>query len=1206
MKKFFSKIFSVFKKAWFWWLLGLILLCSLVWFALPLLKFGSTVPFASAAIRLAIILVFVIVWAVVNIILARRAKGDDEDVDPEKISRAVELLESNFTKACSIIGKGQWASQLTKRNAYSLPWYITLGAAGSGRSNLLRQSKLPYPVANESYQQIEHDEDELCQFWFSKNAVIIDTKADFFTELKDDSLQQTVWQRLLGLLKGYRRKQPLNGVILTIDLNDLLLKTTQQKAELAHQFRLQLQVLNKRLGIQCPIYICFSKCDRLLGFNEFFESLNEEQRQAALGFTLPQSHVKDSIKQFEAKYTAFVEALMAQSDDAIEALPEHEKVALASAFPQQLLSIKECLNSFLLDVFESNHYQYAHAVRGIFFNSSIQQDTPIDVLEKTTTELFGVENVTKETKKGDKSYFIKGLFDDVLLPEKEVLLFNKIQKKRQTAWRYFSYAVTASIILLFSYFWGNSFMLNNEQLQVVNQSTVDFHSIPGNNKAKGTPILYVLPMLDGLSKMSDAFDNESDSSAMHWGLYQGGKIDTIAEEIYRQNLMIHFMPYVINVAKSELQNPKAQPNQIYNALRVYLMLGNPDKINRDFMYNWLNRYWVRQYKDQKYLINSLSNNLSGLLELDMKPITIDNDLVRQARMKLRGTSQAQRDYFELQELAEVERAGTLFISNGINIDFNLLFGASKARLGVPALYTFTGYNNLYKEQLKTVLENQGANTWVLGEYAEKSLGDESDSPEIALKVRSFYMRDYIKQWTQLTEGLKIVPFDNLQEAGKVLQVASGSTSPIYEVLNAIKDNTMLNPAASKSGNIVAGAQKFMKQNKRLVKAVQPKALKKVTRKAKRFMPKGKKGKGKGSVDDIESPTEKTPVGIHFENLNKLLESSGEKEDSMPIDKIMETLALLNTQIMDINTSSNPNEKAYQLVMQRLGGESTAKAEGETTAGSDGSDPLSLLIQQANATPQPLKGWLLAIANNTWTSLLSSARDYISQQYKVQLLPDYQKTVVDKFPFYSKAKQAVSISQFTEFFGPDGKFEKFFNKYLRIFVNTDSKIWQWKELNGVKFPASEPLLAQFQRADNIRLAFFKSAEEPIKIEYSLRVLSLSARAKSAELRLGNTRLDYRHGPKRESSFTWPDAGSSANLVLTRLNDSTTRFNEKGEWSVFALFKNAKLVKDARSTNLIVRFPKTGTTVEYLLKTDSTLNPFDASLLPEFRLMSTLEK
>jgi type VI secretion system protein ImpL len=729
-------------------------------------------------------------------------------------------------------------------------------------------------------------------------------------------------------------------------------------------------------------------------------------------------------------------------------------------------------------------------------------------------------------------------------------------------------------------------------------------------------------MLDDLRDMRSIYTPDEDGRELRWGLYQGNNIDKVAEAIYRQNLLIYFVPYIIDVVTSELKNPQAKANQTYNALRVYLMLGEPSKLKAQFVENWLAVYWQQKYEHRPDVVKSLNSNAAALLQMQLKPITINEVLVRDARYKLRDTTQAQRDYFEIQELADINSNNKLQISTGLNLGFNQTFGSQAARLGVPALYTKDGYEELFKPQLGNITANQAYSNWILGDTAGRSLSKESDAGEVTQQLRNFYMQDYITNWNKVLNGLKIVPFNDLQQAGNVLAIATGPNSPIYEVLMTVQENTTLAEDNTKSGgNMLANAQKHMKANQALVKAVQPKAVSGATSKANQFKPKyGKKGKGAPGAK--KSIANLTPVDIAFAPLNSMVEdeatgaapavgaTAGATEGAgTPFDKIQQVLDLLHETVMEINTANNPNEKAYQFVMQRLGGGAApaAGAPAEAApAGGGSADALSLLAEQAKSAPEPLRSWLEAIVQNTWAAMLINARDYISTQYQRQVLPEYTQTIANRFPFVKDAPQQIGMNEFNQFFTTDGTFDTFFVKYLAPFIDMSKREWQWKIINGSQLPISMENLQQIQRAEQIKQVFFAKPGEPSKIAFSLRAVTMSAQLKSAVLQLDDQQYNYVHGPKRTMQFAWPGASGRDNysLVMTDLADQNYTLRGRGLWGLFQLFSQAYIASNRSSTDLTLSYSWQGRSVSYLLQVDGEVNPFAPELLSELRLPTKL--
>ena len=114
-------------------------------------------------------------------------------------------------------------------------------------------------------------------------AIILDTAGRYTTESSD----REEWFAFLDLLKKYRTRRPINGVLAAVNIADLSEAHPEEVASLAREVRARIDELQGRLGVVVPVYLCFTKCDLLPGFVEMFNDLSEEDRHQIWGFTLP-------------------------------------------------------------------------------------------------------------------------------------------------------------------------------------------------------------------------------------------------------------------------------------------------------------------------------------------------------------------------------------------------------------------------------------------------------------------------------------------------------------------------------------------------------------------------------------------------------------------------------------------------------------------------------------------------------------------------------------------------------------------------------------------------------------------------------------------------------------------------------------------------------------------------------------------------------
>ena len=61
-----------------------------------------------------------------------------------------------------------------------------------------------------------------CDWWFTDEAVFLDTAGRYTTQDSDAASDSAGWSEFLALLRKYRTRRPVNGVILTISAQDLM------------------------------------------------------------------------------------------------------------------------------------------------------------------------------------------------------------------------------------------------------------------------------------------------------------------------------------------------------------------------------------------------------------------------------------------------------------------------------------------------------------------------------------------------------------------------------------------------------------------------------------------------------------------------------------------------------------------------------------------------------------------------------------------------------------------------------------------------------------------------------------------------------------------------------------------------------------------------------------------------------------------------
>src|SRR6185312_10048002 len=114
----------------------------------------------------------------------------------------------------------------------------------------LLNSGLSFPLAAEMGQKVAgFGGTRLCDWWFTDDAVLIDTAGRYTTQDSNAAVDRAGWHAFLDMLRRTRPRQPLNGVIVAIALSEIAEAPAQERTAHAREIRARIKELESRLGV---------------------------------------------------------------------------------------------------------------------------------------------------------------------------------------------------------------------------------------------------------------------------------------------------------------------------------------------------------------------------------------------------------------------------------------------------------------------------------------------------------------------------------------------------------------------------------------------------------------------------------------------------------------------------------------------------------------------------------------------------------------------------------------------------------------------------------------------------------------------------------------------------------------------------------------------------------------------------------------------
>ncbi|AXC13360.1 IcmF-related protein [Acidisarcina polymorpha] len=675
----------------------------------------------------------------------------------------------------------------------------------------------PELLAGQVYQDEAVIPTRLANLWYGEGAVFVDAGE----ALNGDSpAWNTLWRRTNPrLLRSvFGAKRPLRAAIVCVSSESFFgTNAAEALPVLGRETNATLRRLARELGSDLPVYVILTKLDRVPGFMEYVQNLNDEEAGERLGISLPRDHTANGVyaeRASAAISSALDELFFSLGEFRLEILARETGLANAASiyqFPRELQKLRNNLISYLVELTRPSHLNANPFLRGFYCvgvrAQVIEQaiSAPAEIprrsknnvdathilslreIQSASSSMVGPQSVSRRVAQW---CFLPRLFHDVFLAKEErettSLSDSRISLLRRSGLAAASAALLICIIgLSVSY-------LNNVRLEH------DIEAAAQELPAEAPPAVLAstsqLAALDRLRvtllQLQD-FQRNGAPLMFRWGLYRGDSLIAPARKLYFER----FRWLLLATTQQNLTNalvalPGSAPADAdylaaYNPLRGYLITtAFPQYSTADFLPPLLVRFWLNgqhpqtdlqlQLAEQQFRFYSDELRIARLY--DISPAI---PAVTHARAYLNSFGSTDRIYQNM--LAEAAHAAPA-------IDFNHLFPGSAATVVethiVPGAFTAAGFAFM-QGAIRNPERYFAGESWVLGDQTSPSVQEDS----LSQKLLDRYRADFTTQWQEYLRSASVVKYRSLTDAREKLQSLSAPNSALLALIFTASRNT---------------------------------------------------------------------------------------------------------------------------------------------------------------------------------------------------------------------------------------------------------------------------------------------------------------------------------------------------------------------------------------------------------------------------------
>jgi type VI secretion system protein ImpL len=707
-----------------------------------------------------------------------------------------------------------------------LPVILVLGPTGSAKTSTVTNSGIePELLAGEVDRAGTVAPTKSVNLWYSREMVVVEAGGGVLEE-------PSRWARVIKQIQPSRlaavfsRGSQAPRLAVVCFPCDEFLKPGNSEAvpAAARKIREKLAEVSQQLGIRLPVYVVFTKADRLPYFDDYVRAMSRDEAQEVLGATLPAvtdtdvgSFAERESARVREAFGGIYHSLALKRLDILPRESREEARAGAYEFPRELRKISGLATEFLVELCRPRQLGVSPFLRGFYFSgvravfvndlggdrAAARPATPQIALGATTVfkpDFSGSPSPAPAAaaaggRKVPEWTFLRGILRDVVFQDRNAMAVtaggSKVNLLRRAG-----LGLAAMLAVLLAGAFTLSFA-NNRGLATDAFAAARAAEGAGTDGGELASIEAIgrLEELRVQAERLRQYEVDGPPTGMRWGLYTGSALLPELRRIYfdrfervlwgdtRARLMANLR------GLPETPGASAEYGAVYDLLKAHLITtSHPQESTPEFLGPVLLGQWTGGLQPEEER-SALALRQFAFFGSELRfgnPYSHPPEEATIARTRVL-----------LQQFSNVEQFYQVMISEASSahppIQFETAFpGAGSIVTNsyvVPGAFTKPGWETV-QASLSNVDQLFAREDWVVGERAVSA----EDRVRLAQELRSRYVGEYVSRWRDYVRTGAVARGSGVAAISQSLARLSSNESPLLQMLALASRNTDVDSA----------------------------------------------------------------------------------------------------------------------------------------------------------------------------------------------------------------------------------------------------------------------------------------------------------------------------------------------------------------------------------------------------------------------------